>query len=285
MWQDSLLSMSFDRSSAILDIDRRTHKAMTPEPSKLPYMDCMQALCRIGLEIVQDRCSSLTTDALSHIMETRSRLEAVMERASDHLRNVKWSRTVRDHLEHWNLEMHKSYILSELCRPILTHQKMDATRDAAVANLMGTCMAGLTGAVNAFIHLQRSTSFAKRSWAAVHRSLSSALLLCILGEAQRVETTCELVNELITVLSDLYVDLDPSEVPTPVNRSIQVLRNFVSPALQDQQLFSTPDGWTDASSLTDVGPFTSPPTTTSSFASPYSAMNRILWGTESGVSL
>jgi hypothetical protein len=138
--------------------------------------------------------------------------------------------------------------------------------------------------VSAFINLQRITSFAKQSWAATHRSLSSALLLCIIGETNRVDTTRQAVGELIDVMTDMYSDLGASEVPSPVSRSIAVLQSFVSPSIPHQQiagLVFEGDGTTQLDGMLRPSTPSSIQGISSDDFSPYSKMNHILWGKDS----
>lgn len=281
IWQDSLLSISYDRASSILLIDRHSPKRMSNQ-SRISYAECMHNLCQIGLGIVQKRAGYSSATGLSYIMETQKKLETIMDGASEHLQDAKMCRSMRDQLEHWNLQMHRSYVMSELCRPVLTRSKKE---EVAASRVLALCVTSLTQTVSAFINLQRITSFAKQSWAAVHRSLSSALLLCIVGETNRVETTRKIISELIDVMSDLYSDSGPSEVPTPISRSIAVLEKFISSSVSfEQQAIGLESA--EGAGTTNPGLLASPNASPSTIqgsssdagTSPYSMMNHILWG-------
>jgi hypothetical protein len=71
------------------------------------------------------------------------------------------------------------------------------------------------------------TPFATRSWSAVHRSLSSALLLGILGEHNRNERARSLLQNVIQVLTDVTKDVDPAELATPITRSVSALERLL----------------------------------------------------------
>jgi hypothetical protein len=79
--------------------------------------------------------------------------------------------------------------------------------------------------VEAFIKLCSFTSFAVSSWAAVHRSLSSALLLGILGEPKQNEHVRIALHRLITILSDMK-HTDASELPAPISRAVLALQQL-----------------------------------------------------------
>lgn len=131
---------------------------------------------------------------------------------------------MRDQLEHWALYLHISYITSELCRPAIspTTANLDLSK-----TLRKTCIDSLTNTVEAFLGLQNMTPFATRSWAALHRSLSCALLLGILGEHNRNERARGLLQNIIQVLGDFTKDVDPNELATPITRSVSALERLL----------------------------------------------------------
>jgi hypothetical protein len=152
-------------------------------------------------------------------------------------------------------------------------------------------MDSLADTVEAFIELQNITKFATQSWAAVHRSLSSALLLGILGEPVKNERARTLLTKLITVISEAFSGVDPSEMSAPLSRSIAALQKMevhetpvqsttISPILQ-----SFVGGFEDLSNPVSV--FISGSTASLSpqllyssgdEPSPYSLLNTIIWG-------
>lgn len=67
------------------------------------------------------------------------------------------------------------------------------------------------------------TSFARHSWAALHRALSSALMLGILGEHARSERARKLLSRFINVMADITNNLDPQEISTPIQRGLAAL--------------------------------------------------------------
>ena len=132
---------------------------------------------------------------------------------------------MRDQLEHWALYLHISYITSELCRPAISPSTagFDLSK-----TLRKTCIDSLTNTVEAFLGLQNMTPFATRSWASVHRSLSSALLLGIIGEHNRNERARSLLSNLIQVLTEVTSTVDPAELSAPITRSVSALQRLLN---------------------------------------------------------
>jgi hypothetical protein len=243
----------------------------------------MRTLCKTGLEIIHERNTHRDSKSeIQHIVETRKKLGALLNNAADHLRNNTRCRSIKQQLEHWNLYLHKSYIASELCRPILRKRRnSDSNANDIATSLRKTCIESLADTVEAFIGLQNITHFASQSWAAVHRSLSSALLLGILREPRHNERVHNLLTKLVSVMSSINTGMDPSESSAPITRSIEALKKFL-PSPVD-----TP-GYPTGTTSSSMEEFATPPNFASGSPyvyssdehSPYSIMDNILWGAE-----
>ncbi|KAF2012192.1 hypothetical protein BU24DRAFT_435594 [Aaosphaeria arxii CBS 175.79] len=293
LWQDSLLSISYDRASSTTTIDHTVPLSPHTAPGTRTYVESMYRLCKVGLDIVRERQRPQNShDALMRITEHRNELQEIMVDAADYLKDSRRCRSMRDQLEHWALYLHISYITSELCRPAVSPStaNLDLSK-----TLRKTCIDSLTNTVEAFLGLQNMTPFATRSWAAVHRSLSSALLLGILGEQNRNERARGLLSNLIQVLTDVTANVDPAELSAPITRSVAALerllnlqnpRSQVSKSASDTSSTYSPDFTTftaddinAAFNLEDPNGFTQSPLVGLELdSSPYALMESIVWG-------
>lgn len=245
----------------------------------------MKKLCKIGLDIIRDRAGPQDYEhELLVIIDRRDELAAMMRQALHHLRDATAGKSMKDQLEHWNLYLHRSYVTAELYRPTLKRSTPDSELKA---HLRETCIESLADTVDAFLGLQNITRFASQSWAAVHRSLSSALLLGILKEPIRNQRVRTLLEKLIAVMSDVTSTLDPSEISAPITRSISALRLLSSqdikraPIERKQTAYSTIN-WNEVN-LNVLSVFNESPHSTSDTSnegSPYMLMDNILWGTQ-----
>ncbi|KAF2457635.1 hypothetical protein BDY21DRAFT_344402 [Lineolata rhizophorae] len=291
LWQDSLLSITYDRASAsAMTFEHPLPTFDETGPGYKPYRYCMYRLCKVGLDIVRERACypRNSSQALERITEHRNELQNIMMEAADYLKDSRRCTTMRDQLEHWALYLHMSYIASELCRPAISPSTPDYD---LTKTLRKACIDSLANTVEAFLGLQNVTSFATRSWAAVHRSLSSALLLGILGEPSRNERVRMLVGKLIAVMSEITSTVDPAELSGPISRSIVALRRWTAAGSQ-----LLPSGTTEAPDVTPSMPFygfdevdlnpnldpalfpQSPLARIDQEYSPHQVMDTILWG-------
>ncbi|OCK78467.1 hypothetical protein K432DRAFT_301936 [Lepidopterella palustris CBS 459.81] len=294
LWQDSLLSISYDRASSTTTIDHTVPLSQTSTPGTRSYVESMYRLCKVGLDIVRERQQPQNShDALLRITEHRNQLQDIMFDAADYLKDSRRCRSMRDQLEHWALYLHVSYITSELCRPAISPST--AAFDLS-KTLRKTCIDSLTNTVEAFLGLQNMTPFATRSWASVHRSLTSALLLGILGESSRNERARNLLTNLVLVLSDITSNVDPAELSAPITRSLAALQKLVH--IQDSRTQHRRSGESSAQTSPSTANYTledlngalsfddtslithSPLVGLDMEASPYALMDSIIWGSK-----
>ncbi|UJO22323.1 uncharacterized protein CLAFUR5_09190 [Fulvia fulva] len=286
IWQDSYLSITYDRNAA-LDVNTM------PMPHHFgpvsSYHSSMYRMCKIMLDIVRDRSRvSSSREQVARVNQHREEIAAVMKDATDHLRDSRLCTTSQETLEHWALYLHTSYSMSELCRPAIS----PSTSNEVIKSFKQVCIENLINTVEAFLGLNNITIFARQSWAAIHRGLSCALLLGILGEHSRNERARKLIGRFVTLMTDITSTVDPGEISAPVQRGIAALRKLNI----EEPRHSSFDGVNDGTSITTDGVmkidqtqmFTPSNSGTEAGGgeeelSPYSVLNTILWGGSDGV--
>lgn len=294
IWQDSLLSITYDRASSSATLDNPTHHTSNPSTTygNWSYEECMYRMTRVGLDIVRERATPRDPKSQMHrITEQKQELQEVVSGAADHLKDSRCCRNTKDQLQHWALYLHMSYIMSELCRPAISPS---APHSELAKSHKATCIESLINTLEAFVGLQNIHTYATRSWAALHRAISSALLLGILREPQRNEKARTLLDRFVKYLVEVTSDIDPTDLSPPMKRSLQALSKLNSmnsgvpatPApttattldsavtgtsepinFNDWNLLDSP-GWMNMSPLLTVG----------SGDSPYALMDQIIWG-------
>jgi len=248
----------------------------------------MRRLCKIGLDIVQQRTISRPTrEHLQRIVEYRDDIQQEQQHLVLHLTDIAKCRSMKEQLEFWNLYLHRSYILSELCRPVLSFQAA-RWQDELARTLYSFCLENMANTVEAFLGLQNITTFATQSWAAIHRSLSCALLLSILKEPSRNQRVQNLVFKLTAVMAHITMGVDLSEQSTPLTRSIFALQklNLQSSGTEGSQSGESfgfePQFEFDDRMMSDLSRAStidaSPHSTEAKQSSPYSILNTIMWG-------
>lgn len=119
-WQDSHFSVSYDRpSSSILctpDLPFTKHS----KAGSRSYVESMCAIIRLTQEILRERSiNSRTSMNWALITKYKDEVHRIWEEAMPRLRDRQQCVSMTDHLERLALRIHCSYMISEICRPVL----------------------------------------------------------------------------------------------------------------------------------------------------------------------
>ena len=265
MWQESLLSITFDRAPPSLSIFFDDEKALpydsyTPD-GNFTYAGCMYQVTKVGLELLKDRRTPRTTSELLKRMQAyEQELRQVMGQAAAHLKSSQHCQSLREQLQHWALYLHTSYIMSEVCREAI---KPKTAQSELALTMKQTCLDSLTNSVRAFLGLNRLTAFASHSWSALSRGLSSALVLGILGYGEKNEEVHTLLNQLLMLLHEVMARNSDgtTEMSTPIRRWIATLTRLTGGKRHGSASLGT-----------------SPLVELDSDESPYAQADSIIWG-------
>lgn len=251
----------------------------------------MRRLCKIGLDIVQERSIPRPTGhRLNRLAELRDQIERDWLHAEKYLQDVLQCRSEREMLQYWNLYLHRSFIISELCRPSIQTRTRMKDAPELISRFREMCIDNLGNTVDAFLGLHNITKFAMQSWAAIHRALSSALLLGILGEPQRNARIQNLLTRLSTLMSDVVLNIDPSEMSAPLARSVEALAKLAAPprppvsagprtvSMESLASFAAIHNMGHTTTVGVDSTHTSPEASLVDEDSPFSILNSIFWG-------
>ena len=88
IWQDSLLSITYDRSSAAGALEATTMPPPQHFGSVDPYHAAMYNVSKVGLEIVRDRARPMSPrEQITRITENRDALSTIMRESAEYLRD------------------------------------------------------------------------------------------------------------------------------------------------------------------------------------------------------
>ncbi|KAK4545157.1 hypothetical protein LTR36_003708 [Oleoguttula mirabilis] len=290
IWLDSLLSITYDRAGSTVGFDLSTMPLPQHFGDISPYHSIMYRLSKVCMDIVRNRATHLDSrEHYARIIELRDSISNIMRESAEYMRDSRKCTSTRETLEHWALYLHTSYALSELYRPAISPSTSDYE---LFKPFKQSCIDNLSNTVEAYLGLNNITFYARQSWAAMQRALSSALLLGILGEHMRNERARRLVGRFVAVMGDITSSIDPQEISAPVQRGITALRKLKilehrTPHFADETSMAAPssDGQEENGGFKlDHSSIITPANSDSAGAegddhSPYSVLNSILWGT------
>lgn len=232
VWQDSLLSLSFDRSP--IAVITRCQVPLSPIAltEGFTYTEAMYHLCQRVLDFVKN--DSVSQPDYNQIIANSVDVENIRQRVLPALRIKDECRTVQDRLQYFALRLHTSFVVSVLCRPALRRGEngMSSDQKAIIAD---KCKQNLTETVRMYLKMHSLSVIPTRSWAFTYHGLSSAVLLGILGETKTDPEVRELQGNLISALSVTAAKEQPSTIPKsdkdielsgPLSRALAALKNI-----------------------------------------------------------
>jgi hypothetical protein len=220
LWQDSLISIIYDRGGAVINVDssRGIPPEFDTEPGHWGFERCMYEVCRIGFEVVRERDLRQNFHEVQMRMDQHEReMQRLAHSSAPVMKDLACCTSVKDRQQNLIFAIHRSYLLSEIYRPTISP---GATKTERCLRMRQLCVDSLVNTLRAWSDLLNFGGYPNRSWPAMHRALSSALLLGILKEHERNVKVLALLNEFQRSLEDSVMGLDPSDIPAPLKRSM-----------------------------------------------------------------
>ncbi|KAL2849874.1 hypothetical protein BJY01DRAFT_210432 [Aspergillus pseudoustus] len=198
VWQDSLLSLCYDRPPIVST--RGCPPAAVAGQSELSYTDMMHYLCSMALRIITLNEQEMNTEPHCNLT-LLAELDNTYSRAQPHLLQRENCKNLHQHLEHLALRMHTSFCVSMLCRPAMKSRQDSAHDHHTLETLRCRAKVSLIDASRAFLEFQALSVVPLRTWSMVHTVLSSTLLLCIWPETRDDPECKHLQQRVIEVFS------------------------------------------------------------------------------------
>lgn len=196
LWQDSLLSLSFDRPPARASSD--------PEPllpqntNGLSYIECMYAWSQIGRQLLEKtRHERANVDTMMHFLNM---LDEINSKSQPHLRALSACTSRQSRMEHHAFRLQQAFCSSFVCRPALLCINAPG-RDDELRIIIDRAQISLLETIQAFMALQSLTVLPLRSWSMIHAAIGAALLLQVQERTTQTQEIRTLQNSLINALS------------------------------------------------------------------------------------
>jgi hypothetical protein len=272
-----MLSLSFDRNATV---DVRNMDPPQAWGNVDPYHNTMYLISQVTLDIIHDRTRQVDPrDLVARIYARLDELEGIISEADEYLQDAQHCSNSQQHIEHHALRMHYSYVISELCRPAI-HQMSGSSEVTRL--FRRKCVDSLVVTLDGYLELNNFSSFARHTWHAAYRGLSSALLLGILGEHLHNAQARVLIIRVISMMDDIDTDEEEADVCPLFIRAVKALKQLhVGVPLRSAQATEAPSVDRRADEHMDIDETTGNPTRQTrsrDISSPHSDLNTILWG-------
>ncbi|KAF5610207.1 uncharacterized protein FSUBG_3440 [Fusarium subglutinans] len=228
VWQDALLSLAFDRPPAShemdLDLDLPALVALDPSSHPLDYRQAMNWLCHLSFRHLPRLPRTEPVRNYSQLFHDFDLYESSL---APHLQDLQRSTSIQELQEHYSQIVHRYFLLSTLCRPVLSSQNKGKFSEEECSMISNRFQGALKRSVRAFIKLRSISNLATRSWAFVHNGLASALLLSFIrqGSDAQDQDSQEILAELVKTLTERSDDVGQfSAAHKKALRAIQALQ-------------------------------------------------------------
>ncbi|KAF5690471.1 hypothetical protein FDENT_3855 [Fusarium denticulatum] len=228
VWQDALLSLAFDRPPASheMDLEPDLPALVSSEPSSQPldYRQAMNWLCHLSFRHLPRLHQTEPVRDYSRLFHDFDLYESSL---APHLQDLQRSNSIQELQEHYSLIVHRYFLLSTLCRPVLSSQNKGRFSEEECSTILNRFQGALKRSVRAFIKLRSISNLATRSWAFVHNGLASALLLSFIGQGSdsQDQNSQEILAELVKTLTERSDDVGQfSAAHKKALRAIQALQ-------------------------------------------------------------
>ncbi|KAI9048008.1 hypothetical protein LZ554_007806 [Drepanopeziza brunnea f. sp. 'monogermtubi'] len=223
LWQDSLLSLSFDRSPITIMTRCQSPLSPTALTEGFSYTEAMYTLCYNILQFVKNE--SIAHPTYDQIIANSIEVENIRQQVVPRLRSTSQCKTLQDRLQHYAVILHTSFVVSVFCRPALRRGERPGMDAAQKALLAEKCKANLAETVRMYLKMHSLSVIPTRSWAFTYHGLSSAVLLGILGETKTDPEVRSLQGNLISALSVTAATEQTSPGPEAGSRSGSAARS------------------------------------------------------------
>ena len=235
VWQDTILSLSHDRStsttcsyaeisnlhtSEIPGFSTGVPNIISSVPSTTSYEDTIRRLCPINHAILTMRCAVPMSNAQYCTIESLySAIERLRNEAKPDLQNRMLCTTRAQHMEYLALTFSLAYAESELCRPVieLRPSNMESRGSQRVQSIQQLFVQSARNTIHAFLDIREFDRKLVRTWAAMHRILSTSLVLGLVSPEERwmdsdqIRQRIDALRRLIPVLEELIVENESAE--------------------------------------------------------------------------
>ncbi|KAF2631867.1 hypothetical protein BU25DRAFT_135212 [Macroventuria anomochaeta] len=274
---DSILSLCFDRPTSLPTLPLSNLPSSTPA-EVLDYSQMMWGITRLCVGNLMHLAREIN---LSRIHQSLRQVDNLITQSSPHLQTRTACLSMQDRLEHYTINLHMSFLVSVICRPVFLASDNENHQECMALNTRGR--AALSNTVRHFLNLQKLTTYAIRTWTTLHEALSSALLLELLHESDKNAETRIMQKQFLEVVIptlDNGSDRDTG-LSMPHTRAIAALRKIATRQTQPNPATLVPMGSgsstqpvpdpSNIATLPDLIPTTFDQSTLDSFDS-------ILWG-------
>lgn len=238
VWQDSLLSLAFDRPIECYDMDYEEDlqnlTAAASSSHGLHYCQAMNWICHVTLRHYSRQPDARVIPNCMSLFQDMKLIEAAL---SPHLKDRELCTTLQQVQEFYAFTVHKNFVIATICRPVISGISSSSLESSDDKYVLDRLQLALKHSAKAYVRLRPVACYGRRSWALIHNGLTSVLLLSLMKETRNAADTRELQNELIASLSEAEAGLGIDSSSSSISQLSSTHRKALK-AIQNLKLLS-----------------------------------------------
>jgi hypothetical protein len=170
VWQDTILTLCYDRPSGILSVKSRLQPILDPNGC-YSYTDIIDRVCSICLDFCQQKLFADDDETVSpeNALRLVRKIEEIPVNAQPHLLSTANCFTVRQHVEYYVVVIYVNHGSASILQSTLPEASIGHSQDEVKRQICETSMSKSASVVEAFIKLrQASVTAAKFIASRVH---------------------------------------------------------------------------------------------------------------------
>ncbi|KAH6649036.1 hypothetical protein BKA67DRAFT_576609 [Truncatella angustata] len=202
VWQDTLLSLAFDRPPASYDFDFDEDLPSLRSDAisgTVTYRQGMSWISHLGLRYLprQHRRSPALSARSATVWQD---LELIEANVLPHLKDAQLCSTIQEIQEYYSFRLHRNFFAATVCRHLVSpNGAMELGSDDQLS-IVSKVQDALRHGAQAYLDLRSLSTYARHSWAFIHNGLASVLLLSLLPDTRCTAETKRLQDDFINGL-------------------------------------------------------------------------------------
>jgi hypothetical protein len=177
VWQDTILTLCYDRPSGILSVKSRLQPILDPNGC-YSYTDIIDRVCSICLDFCQQKLFAV--NAQPHLLSTANCF------------------TVRQHVEYYVVVIYVNHGSASILQSTLPEASIGHSQDEVKRQICETSMSKSASVVEAFIKLRQVSILSSHYWSLLQASVTAAKFIASRVHADDGSKASSLVKALIT---------------------------------------------------------------------------------------
>jgi hypothetical protein len=201
VWQDTILTLCYDRPSGILSVKSRLPPILDPNGC-YSYTDIIDRVCSICLDFCRQKLFAEDDEPISseNALQLVRKIEEIPAKAQPHLLSTVNCFTIRQHVEYYVVVIYVNHGSASILQSTLPEASIGHSQDEVKRQICETSMSKSASVVEDFIKLRQVSILSSHYWSLLQASVTAVKFIASRVHADDGSKASSLVKALITSL-------------------------------------------------------------------------------------